>query len=53
MAISYHKERNYITAIIQGKMKEVRSASNMGDHYDTILMLMDDSGSILKTVTVS
>ena len=52
MAISYFKDLNQVAAIIQGKMSEVRPAYK-NDFYDTILILMDDGGSMKKIVVIS
>ena len=52
MAIAYYKEKNLLSAVIQGKMTEVRP-SYKGDYYDSILILMDDSGSINKAVVIT
>jgi hypothetical protein len=43
-----------ITALLQIKMKEVRSSTyNPGNYYDTVLMRFDSSGTILKAVQIS
>jgi hypothetical protein len=43
-----------ITALLQIKMKEVRSSTyNPGDYYDTVLMRFDSSGTILQAVQIS
>lgn len=52
MAIAYFKEKNLVSAVIQGKMTEVRPTYK-GDYYDSILVLMDDSGSVNKAVVIT
>ena len=52
MAISYHKNKEELAVVIQGKMSEVRP-SNKADYYDTILVLMDSGGSVEKVSVIS
>lgn len=40
-----------ITALLQVKMKEIRSSTyNPGDYFDTVLMQFDSSGTVLAAI---
>jgi len=45
MGLAYSTDTQRITVLFQAKMKELRYF-NEGDFYDTILMVIDNSGDV-------
>ena len=52
MGIAYNPATYNVAIVIQGKMSQLRG-STKGDFYDTILMLLDQSGDVDDAVVIS
>ena len=52
MGIAYYKEKELVAVVIQGKMTEIRP-SYKGDFFDTILVLLNESGDTEKVVVIT
>ena len=52
MGVAYNTATFNVAVIIQGKMSQLRG-SNKGNWYDTILMLLDQSGDVERAATIS
>ena len=52
--VSYDPIQSNLAVVIQGKMKEARYTQNIGDHFDTILLLFNkESIENLKVISIS
>lgn len=52
MGIAYQKGQDRVAVVLQGKMTEVRP-SYKGDYYDTIIVLLEESGETENVVVIT